>query len=83
VRAELPHAGRRKTDMSQLRVVFAFLSEKSKNPRVILGMDLKLLVTDLNLNLCDNRRCVCASVIFVTYRKIKTVGFKTLLVILE
>jgi hypothetical protein len=45
--------------MSQLRLVFAFLSEKSKNPREIVGMDLKILITDLNLNPYDNRRCVC------------------------
>jgi hypothetical protein len=56
--AELPHAGRRKADTSQLRVVFAFISEKSKNPGAILGTDLKLLITDLNLNLYDNRRYV-------------------------
>jgi len=89
VRAELPHAGRRKTDMNQLRFFFAFLSEKSKNPRAFLGMDLKLLITELKLSLYDNRRCVCvcvcarararacASVVIITHRNLKTAGFKT------
>ena len=69
--------------MSQLRVVFAFRSDEFINPRAILGMDLKLLITDLNLDLYDNRRCmgVCASFVIITHRKIKTVRFKTLLAI--
>ena len=64
---------RRKADMNHLGDVFDFLSKKSKNPRVILIMKLKLFITDVSVSLYDNRK-LCASVGVITHQEIKTGG---------